>query len=263
MARTRARGFTLLELAVALFLLSLIFGSLFLPLQAQLQARKTEETDRILDRARDALLGYAAANGYFPCPADATSNGSEPSATNHVTGSCPASHGYLPAAVLGFKPADAQGYAVDAWGSSSNRIRYAVSDQALGGLANALTRVGGLRSIPLGSLGNTPLFHICHSGHGVNAMDCGSALTLASNAVVVVWSVGPNGASGGSSAHESQNPHPNGGSADRVFVARAPSNVPGNEFDDVVSWIPATALASRIVLSGQFTPAAQTVVSPP
>ena len=88
-------------------------------------------------------------------------------------------------------------------------------------------------------------------------------MTLASNAVAVVWSVGANGATGGTSVHEAQNPNPNGGSADVVFVTRTPSNVTGNEFDDIVSWIPATALLSRIVLAGQFTPAAQTSLSPP
>jgi hypothetical protein len=65
------------------------------------------------------------------------------------------------------------------------------------------------------------------------------------------------------SVHESQNPNPNGGSADRVFVSRGPSNVAGTEFDDLVSWIPMTALVSRLVLAGQFTPVAQSTVSPP
>ena len=30
---------------------------------------------RLLDLAQEMLLGYAAANGYFPCPADAASQG--------------------------------------------------------------------------------------------------------------------------------------------------------------------------------------------
>jgi prepilin-type N-terminal cleavage/methylation domain-containing protein len=258
----RSRGFTLIEQAIALAVIALLLGSVLVPLQTQIESRKIDETRRIIDLAQEMLLGYAAANGYLPCPADAASNGNEAAGTNHVTGSCPVSNGYLPAALLGFTPSDPQGYAVDAWGGSANRIRYAVSNQAIGGVANALTRINGLRSIPLVSLANTPLFHICQSGHGVTAVDCGSAITLASSAVVVVWSVGANAASGSSSAHEAQNPNPNGGSADGVFVARTHSNVVGNEFDDIVSWIPATTLASRIVLAGQFTPAAHTALSP-
>jgi type II secretory pathway pseudopilin PulG len=260
--RRHCRGFTLLEQAIALSVVALLLGSILVPLQTQIENRKIDETRRMIDLAQEMLLGFASANGYFPCPADAASNGNESSGTNHVTGSCPAFHGYLPAALLGFKPADAQGFALDAWAASSNRIRYAVSSRTIAGVPNALTRINGLRSIPLNSLGNTPLFHVCQSGHGVAAADCGSAVTLASNAVAIVWSVGSNGATGGTSVHEAQNPNPNGGTADAVFVTRTPSNVPGHEFDDIVGWISATTLLSRLVLAGQFTPAAQSALSP-
>jgi hypothetical protein len=209
------------------------------------------------------LLGFAAANGYFPCPADATSNGQEALGTNHGAGSCPLYNGYLPAALLGFKPSDAQGYGVDAWDSQVNRLRYAVSDQTIGGISNVFTRANGMRNVPMASLAATPLLYICQSGNGAAASDCGTAVTLVSNAAVVLWSVGPNGATGGTSAHEAQNPNPNGGSADRVFVSRTLSNVPGNEFDDIVTWIPVTSLVSRMILAGQFTPASQSAVSPP
>lgn len=255
-------GFTMLEHAVSLSIIALVLGSVLVPLQTQLENRKLDETQRMLDVAAEMLLGYAAANGYFPCPADAASNGQEPLATNHLTGGCSVSHGFLPAALLGFRPTDAQGYAVDAWDGASHRIRYAVSGQSIGGVANALTRTNGLRSVPLASFASTPLFHICQSGNGPNASDCGAAVTLASNAVAVVWSVGPNGAKGGSSVHEAQNPNPNGGSADPVFVNRGHSNVAGHEFDDLMTWIPATTLMGRLVATGHFTPAAQTAVSP-
>jgi hypothetical protein len=233
------------------------------PLQTQVENRKVDETRRTLELAQEMLLGYAAANGYFPCPADAASNGQEPLGVNHSTGGCPTYHGFLPGALLGFKPTDAQGYAVDAWESNLNRIRYAVSDKAVGGVANVFTRANGMRAAPLASLGSASHFFICQSGDGASATDCGSAVTLAANAVVVVWSVGPNAGTGGTSVHEAQNPNPRGGSADRVFVSRTVSTVQGHEFDDIVTWIPMTALMSRLVLAGQFTPAAQTSVSPP
>lgn len=261
--RRHALGFTILEQAVVLSVMALLLATILVPLQTQIENRKIDETRRMIDLAQEMLLGFAAANGYFPCPADGASNGNEANGTNHVTGNCPASHGYLPAALIGFKPTDPQGFAVDAWDLSSNRIRYAVIDRTIAGVPNAFTRMNGMRSIPLSSLGNTPLFQVCQSGHGVTASDCGSAVTLANNAVALVWSVGANAATGGSSVHEAQNPNPNGGSADAVFVTRMRSDVSGNEFDDIVSWIPATMLLSRLVLTGQFTPAAQTALSPP
>jgi type II secretory pathway pseudopilin PulG len=257
------RGFTLVEQAVVLLVIALLLGSILVPLQTQIENRKVDETRRMIELAQDLLLGFAAAHGHFPCPSDAASNGNEAAGTDHVTGKCPVSHGYLPAALLGFKPGDAQGFGIDAWGDvSSNRIRYAVSARTIGGVPNALTRLNGLRSIPINSFAHTPLFHVCQSGDGVTATDCGSAVSVTSNAAVVVWSVGANGATGGASAHEAQNPNPNGGSADDVFVTRTVSNVPGHEFDDIVSWMPLTALLNRLLSTGQITPAAQTALSP-
>ena len=253
----------MLELAIVLFVMALLLGSILVPLQTQVENRKIDETRRALEIAQDMLLGYAAANGYFPCPADASSGGLEAPGSNHATGTCAVWQGYLPAALLGFKPTDAQGYALDGWAVASNRIRYAIASHTLAGVAHPFTRVNGFRSVPISSFGNPVLFHICQSGNGVTATDCGSALTLASNAVAVVWSVGANGTTGGVSVHEAQNPNPNGGTADNVFVTRTASTVPGHEFDDIVTWIPATALISRLVQVGQFTPAAQTPISPP
>lgn len=260
--RNASKGFTLLEQAVSLSVIALLLGSVMVPLQTQIETRKVDETRRMLELAQEMLLGFAAAHGYFPCPATASSAGQEPQGTDHTSGSCPVSHGFLPAALLGYRPVDAQGYAQDAWETTSNRIRYAVADQTVGSVAHVFTRANGMRSVPLASLGTTTFFHICQSGSGVTANDCGAAVTLASNAAVVVWSVGPNGPTGGVSAHEAQNPNPNGGSADRVFVSRGPSGIPGHEFDDLVSWIPATTLLSRLVLAGQLTPAGHVAVSP-
>lgn len=257
----KIRGFTLLENAVSLSIIALVLGSIMVPLQTQIETRKVDETRRMLELAQDMLLGFAAASGYFPCPADGKSNGQEPLGTNHLTGNCPSSHGFLPAALLGFRPTDESGYAIDAWGGSAQRIRYAISDRSIGGIPNAFTRTNGLRSVPIASLGATPLMHVCQSGNGVTADDCGTAITLASNAVAVIWSVGGNGATGGRSVHEAQNPNPNGGSADRVFVSRGPSAASGNEYDDLVTWIPVTMLLNRLLTAGQFTPAAQSTLS--
>src|SRR5688500_6782377 len=104
------RGFTILEHAVSLSVIALVLGSVMGPLQTPIESRKSDETRRALELAQEMLRGFAAANGYFPCPADGASNGQESLGTDHVTGSCPVSHGFLPAALLGFRPTDAQGY---------------------------------------------------------------------------------------------------------------------------------------------------------
>jgi type II secretory pathway pseudopilin PulG len=257
MVAARGRGFTIFEVAVALFLLALLMGSVFLPLRAQLDARKIEDTTQLLDKAREALLGYALARGYFPCPADATSAGTEPAGTDHAIGACPSFHGFLPAATLGFTHTDAQGYALDAWGTSANRIRYAVASQSVGagGHKTPFTRANGMRTAGIASLGDPALslLHVCGSGTGVVAgTSCGTAPTMVSTAPVVLWSSGANAASGGASVHERQNPNPNGGSSDRIFVSRVRSTTPDNEFDDIVTWIPMSVLIQRMVAAGQL-----------
>jgi type II secretory pathway pseudopilin PulG len=254
---SRPDGFTIFEVALALFLIGLLFGGIAVPLQTQIDIRKIEETEQLLAEAREALIGYAAAHGYLPCPADGTSAGHEPEDSDHVAGKCPAYYGFLPAAALGFRRSDGYGYAADAWGGAANRIRYAVSNQAIGSAANtnALTRTGGIRNATIANLSDSALslFHVCDRAYGVSpGASCGSAGTLVSSAPVVIWSSGPNAATGGTSSDEAQNPNPNGGSADRVFVSRARSTVPGSEFDDLVAWIPMPVLVARMVAAGQL-----------
>jgi prepilin-type N-terminal cleavage/methylation domain-containing protein len=261
----RRAGFTLMEMAVALFIIALLLGSLMVPLTTQVESRNYAETQRILEQAREALIGFAAANGRLPCPASATSNGVEDG--NTATGVCNALtvfganvyYGFLPAATLGFTPVDSSGFAVDAWGSTANnRIRYAVSSLPF---ANpTFTRPGGMRSVTMASMAAlTNLLQVCSNGTNVSSTIspyCNSPQTerLASNVPVVIWSVGANaGTTGGTSTDERQNPNPTAGfSADRIFVSKTQSGVTGSEFDDVVTWIGLPALFNRLIAAGQL-----------
>ena len=254
--RSAPRGFTLFEVAVALFLLSLLFGSVFIPLRTQIDTRNIDATQRLLAQARDALIGYAISRGHFPCPADQTSAGQEAAGADHASGFCPTYYGFLPAAALGLHAADAQGYVVDAWATSANRIRYAVSDQNVGPAANTrtFTRVNGLRSAGIAALGDPglSLFYVCASATGVTSASCGSAQTIVSTAPAVIWSSGENAPTGGTSMDEAQNPNARGGSRDRIFVSRVRSSAAGNEFDDIVTWVSMPRLIGSMVAAGHL-----------
>ena len=265
MRRTPASGFTLIELAVGIVVMALLLGGILVPLRNQVETRKVDETQRMLAQAREAVLGYVVANGYFPCPADAASNGAEalppdppgPAPHDSGTGICAAStgdgtagyHGFLPAKTLGFAPVDDSGYGIDAWGVTSNRIRYSIySDTST--IGKSLVRSGGMAAMGIPALGGATLFNVCLSGTGAGAADCGAGtppaqITLATNAVVVIWSVGSRSA--GASVHENENLSNN-----RVFVSRTRSDVTGAEFDDLVTWIPMTVVISRMVAGGQL-----------
>lgn len=272
------RGFSLAELAVVLLIVTLLIGGLLVPLSAQIEQRNLERTRRSLDEARDALIGFAAANGRLPCPASPASNGREsfciassgacPGVANQTTtvqahGNC--SHffnGLLPAATLGLTPADAEGFLIDGWGTSDrNRVRYAVSDRTVNGVTFAWTSSGataGPRAAGLTQLAATgqDYLYICSGMPSNEAAPCAPAVKLADNAPAVIYSVGANATStaSGTAGDELANPNPNGGTADRTFVSHTPSPAggTGGEFDDVVTWVPLTVMLNRMVAAGQL-----------
>ena len=251
----RARGFSLIELAIAIFIIALLLGSILVPLQSQIRSRKLEGTDRILAQARDALLGYVAANGYFPCPASNTSNGQEAS-PNHASGSCDAAVtfataliGFLPAVTLGFTPVDGNGYALDAWGLTQNRIRYAVANATVNGVTNPFTTTSGIRNATMTSIQSaTTLLYVCRTGIGVTATGCAATTDkLSDNAVAVIWSLGENAPTGGSAPHEDKNLNNT-----RVFVLAPYSTNAGSVFDDQLTWIGPPTLFNRMISAGML-----------
>jgi prepilin-type N-terminal cleavage/methylation domain-containing protein len=76
-AASKQTGFTLTELAIALFIISLLLASAFMPLSSQLEVRNIADTRRTMEQVKEALIGFAQMNGRLPCPArGATASGS-------------------------------------------------------------------------------------------------------------------------------------------------------------------------------------------
>ena len=248
------RGFTLIELAMVMLILTLLVTGMAVPFTAQLAMRRYEETRRQLDEARDALMGFAAAHGRLPCPASATSNGAESFAPggDALNGSCSNFHdGFLPGASLGLSPLDANGFVRDPWGTPANRIRYAVFGGVVtNGVSNALTRANGMQSATLAGLGGAPNYlWICASATGTSGSGCGAASNqLTKRAAFVLISPGPN--AGGAPAAGPDEARNLG--AGPVFVTHEISTVPGNEFDDIVTWVPINLLITRLVAAGRL-----------
>ncbi len=55
---TVQRGFTLIEMAIVLVIITILIGGLAMPLSAQIQARRIGETNKTLEEAREAIIGY-------------------------------------------------------------------------------------------------------------------------------------------------------------------------------------------------------------
>src|SRR3954470_5378231 len=122
-------GYTLLELAIVLLVLAVLAATVALPLSAQVQLHRAEETRRRLELAREVVLAFAATHGRLPCPASGMSRGDESFEAGGDASNGRCAHftdGWLPAAALGLAPLDTDGYLRDAWDSPRNRVRYAV-----------------------------------------------------------------------------------------------------------------------------------------
>ncbi|HSH87500.1 MAG TPA: prepilin-type N-terminal cleavage/methylation domain-containing protein [Methylophilus sp.] len=102
-----ATGFSLLELAIALVILSLMMGWLMTPLRVQHSLQNYQQTEQRLQMAQQSLLGHAVIHRYLPCPdTDNPPDGWENVLPNQ---SCASDEGMLPWMQLGL-------VATDAWG---------------------------------------------------------------------------------------------------------------------------------------------------
>lgn len=269
---THNRGFTLIELAVVLFIVALLMSSLMYTLSAQTEQRARNETQKSLEEAKELLVTFAIVYGRLPCPASATSNGTEsPSGggacTNYYTG-------YLPAKAIGFQPQDSSGYALDAWG---NRIRYAVSQNTpVNSQSPRVCRPVSATTPPV-----TPHFThkdnlkangidcapsdlvVCASGTGITTSSCNTATPVTNQNIVaaVLWSQGKNyatasfsGLTGQAGTDEAVNNKTSANHNHGVFVSHppAPSDAAAGEFDDMLLWIPVGQLYGRLIAAGML-----------
>ncbi|MCA1977827.1 MAG: prepilin-type N-terminal cleavage/methylation domain-containing protein [Thiobacillus sp.] len=231
-------GFTLIEMAIVLIIITILVGGLATPLAAQIQARRIAETKKILEEARDALYGYAMSHPtgtgslYLPCP-DTDGDGRE----NRVSATqCTAYRGTYPWADLGTA-------AQDAWG---NRLRYAVVSNFI----NSST--GFTATTP--SPGNFDPLQVCTD------RTCTPPI-IADQVVFVVVSHGPNGwgaqnVNGSTLAPPTALDEADNLDSDRSYVSRPPAKPdnPLGEFDDLLTWASHAQLIARVCPTGCVTP---------
>lgn len=221
----RNRGFTLVELAVVLAIFGLLLGMFVIPLSTQLDQQRFGEAERQLAAVREALIGYAIANGRLPCPANpAIATGTAGAGTENKPGAaCAAAEGVVPWTTLGVPE-------TDAW---DRRLTYRVT------LAFADDAAAGMQATLL----------ITDAGN-INVTD--GAANIATAVAAVVVSHGKNGFGafrtdgtqiGGAAGNELEN-----ADNDAIFV----SQIPGPNFDDMVGWVSANVLKSRLVAANRL-----------
>jgi prepilin-type N-terminal cleavage/methylation domain-containing protein len=227
-----APGFTLLELAVVVVVVTILLGTVLVPLSAQVQQRNVSQTQRVLEETRDALIGFAMIHGRLPRPATSATDGSERLSPCTTDAECT---GFIPWATLGTP-------AADAWGKL---YRYSVTPTlAVKGGFNLATN--GNKTVRSRDATGTPIW-----------------LVRSSPVPAVIFSQGANnfgttrdgvalGSTSDTNLDEADNQNNDG---TRPYWARTSSSAtgsPGGEFDDQVVWIPTALLFGRMVQAGQL-----------
>lgn len=241
----RQHGFSLLEMAVVLVIIGLLLGGLLMPLSAQMEQNNRNKTKLLLEDIKEAILGFAVANDRLPCPAIPASAGVEAPVGG---GACTAQFGFVPLVTLGMAgDSNADGLLLDAWG---NPVRYNVTRTAG---SFDFTTVNGI------ALGANPDLVVCDTA-SASGINCSAGMTLVSNAPVVLYSMGKDGALNPGSAEQLENGEATLGggpaginyrvSSNRVFTNAIYRDDAGNQFDDLVTWMSPNILYSRMVKAG-------------
>jgi prepilin-type N-terminal cleavage/methylation domain-containing protein len=232
------QGFTLTELAVVLVIVALLIGGMLIPIAAQDDLRRAQETDKTLNDAKDALLGFAASQGRLPRPATSATNGAENPASCANDAAC---SGFIPWATLGVSK-------LDAWGKI---IRYSVTP-AYANAAFSLSTVANRRVQTRDSAGNLSYL--------IGQMNCTAANQCAP---AVIFSHGKNNwgtGDSGSAMTDNSNPDTNvdedaNNAGPTSFISRIVTDnkaLPGGEFDDLVTWLSLNILFNRMIAAGRL-----------
>lgn len=244
--RPRTNGFTLVEIAIVMAIVALLLGGLLVPLSAQVDAQRNSETVKAMSEIREALMGFALANGRLPCPADPTIATGAADAGKERPLPCTGANaqGVVPWTTLGIPE-------TDAWG---RRYTYRVTEvfaDAIGDNTFGKDDQGN-NCIPAASPPESS-FALCSVGD-LEVKDAKNGNDIATKIPAVVISHGKNGygaytpqgtqtGTTGADDDEKEN-----SDVDKKFV----SHVPTSTFDDQVTWISTNILKNRMVAAGKL-----------
>lgn len=258
-------GVTLIEMAVVVFIIALLLGTILGPLSVQLRQREMRDAAVEIRAVREALVAFAQVNGSLPCPdtdRDGQGDGTAPG--------CAATIGTLPYAELGVG-------ATDRWGRLytyrvAPAFTYATNPGTLCNTTDAVLGLcdsGDIIVIDRGDDAATPATReykfpvslvvgaaAAVVSHGAN----GHCATLPDGSRLAAADGGACPAANVTGPDELENVDP-----DAVFVARLPSEErdpascsdetegpPYCELDDLVEWLPASVLFGKLIEAGQL-----------
>lgn len=242
---SKLQGFSLIEMAIVLFIVALLMGGLLPTISSQIDLQHRNETRKQLEEIKGALTGFSISKGYLPCPASQVIGIEDRDLTSL---SCNSHVGFLPWATLGVNQ-------LDGWG---RLYRYSATP--------AFTTASGVFStttpsdivikkrdpanlsnfINLTSTPGVPAVIISHGSNGIyGTLEGGNTITstgLTSYNNVADQMTNVSGVVGA-------------GALGKIFVSRDHAGRTASddeEFDDLVVWISPNILINRMVTAGKL-----------
>jgi len=286
------KGFTLIEIAIVLLVVTILLGYTVALFPRQQELKQYRAVDQEMDEVIAAIVGFAQVNGRLPCPAIPNSIGVE---DGGGAADCNNFGGFVPVNTLGFAGRlNADSLLLDPWG---NPYRYYVSDSdADGGGASDFVNNGEMQAVGMVDIVDVPngdltsdtyidldgQYLICDAAGTSNDDLCtGAALVFGrpdgaggpyAGAPFVLLSQGKNWNDGAVAGDELENEGANTTNDATLAMGLGPStdeyplkNVAGGEttfvrritgfaddFDDVVKWVSPNLLFSKMVEAGQL-----------
>jgi len=208
-------GFSLIELAMVIFIMSLVLGNFLVPLASQIDIQRTKVTEQRLEKIKEALLGFAIINQRLPCP-DTTNYPNSPHSDGFEDQSSTCLEGWLPWATLGTE-------AYDAWG---RLFRYRVAEKYSTSITPETS--SNLLIIDVLETWGNPFQFTNNTNTRVAA---------------IIFSVGKNQIADGEN-----------NSLDNTYIKnnRKTSTLTNPDVDDIITWISAYTIANRLIKAGKW-----------
>lgn len=234
----RNKGFTLIEIAIVLIIVTILLGYTVAMVPVQQELKQYRKASAEMDRILDALYAFAQVNGRLPCPDIVAA----PDGVENVAAGCTNSYGYIPTKTLGLDGNIDSNFSLrDPWNTP---YIYQVTSINAAGNGGDFVMAGDIQSVGIAAL--APDLSIClTNGAGPNCPG-GPADTVLANVPAVIISQGKDR---GSIASNIQTENTD---ADVLFVKTSRSDVVGAEYDDIVKWITPNILYSKMIDAGQL-----------
>lgn len=275
------QGFTLVEIAIVLLIVTILLGYTVAMFPRQQELKQYRAADQEMDRILDAIVGFAQVNGRLPCPTNPNLVGVE---NGGGGANCSHYEGFVPINTLGITGrVNADSLMLDPWG---NPYRYYVTDNNFNGGLSDFVGAGEMRAVGIVDSdgdGFTDLdgrYVICDDNGATTGDDCdGGANEVfgrpdgAGNyggAPFVLLSMGKNWSDApvndelenrGGSLSNTNLGMANGPSGNEYFLknvgagqttfVRRPTGF-ADDFDDIVKWVSPNILFSKMIEADQL-----------